>query len=236
MVIGLNTSTVLRQIDEESVSNVLGSVQTVLEYAGTAAFAISGAVLAGRKHMDLVGVAVLGVIVSIGGGTIRDLLLQNPVSWIQSPSFFVVGMLVALATIPLTKAGAVRKLNELNLVVLFDAAGMAIFVVTGTNVALDAGASPFAAALVGTISGVGGGIIRDTLANEIPSVLKDGQFYASAAFAGAILYVVLLELPISPLVTLWIPVIAIFSVRMLSVRYKWGVPKFKVSKADTGET
>jgi uncharacterized membrane protein YeiH len=223
-------------VDEESVKQILGVVQTALEYAGTVAFAISGALLAGRKHMDLVGVVALGVIVSIGGGTIRDLLLQRPVSWIESPAFVVVGFLAALATIPLTKAGAVRRLQQHDLVVTFDAAGMAIFVVTGTNVALEAGAAPLPSALVGVISGVGGGIIRDVLANEIPGVLTDGQFYATAALAGALLYVVLLELPISPLITLWVPVIVIFGVRMLSVRYGWGVPKFKVSADDANPT
>ncbi|MDX2378272.1 MAG: TRIC cation channel family protein [Acidimicrobiia bacterium] len=223
-------------LDEETVEQVLGWVQTVLEYAGTIAFAISGAVVAGRKHMDVVGVVALGVIVAIGGGTIRDLLLQQPVSWIESPAFVVVGALAALVTIPLTKTGTVAKLRQYNLVQTFDAAGMAIFVVTGTTVALAADASPFAAALVGVIAGVGGGIIRDVLAMQIPSVLADGQFYASAALAGSLLYILLLELPISPLVTVWIPVIAIFTIRMLAMRYGWGVPKFKVSADEAGET
>ena len=225
----------LQVVDEQSVESVLGVVQTILEYAGTVAFAISGAVLAGRKHMDYAGVVMLGVIVAVGGGTLRDLLVQQPVSWVGSPGFVVVAAITAILTIPLTRTGTVAKLAKYNLVTTFDAAGMAIFVVTGTNVALSTGAAPFPAALIGMIAGVGGGIIRDVLANEIPDVLSGGLFYATAALAGALLYIALLELPISPLVTLWIPVIAIFALRMLSVIYSWGLPTFKVSKKQAGE-
>lgn len=224
----------LQGIDGETITQVLGVVQTILEYAGTVAFAISGALLAGRKRMDLVGVVTLGVIVAVGGGTLRDLLLQEPVSWIESPAFVVVGAVTALLTVPATRAGAVRELNRYNLVSAFDAAGMAIFVVTGVNIALSADASPFAAALVGVVAGVGGGVIRDVLANEIPGSLSNGQFYVSAAFAGALLYIALLELPISPMITLWIPVLVIFAIRMLSLRYGWGVPKVKISSKEAG--
>jgi uncharacterized membrane protein YeiH len=217
----------------ETVEEALGVLQTILQYGGTVAFAISGALVALRHRMDVVGVVLLGVIVAVCGGTMRDLLVQDPIFWIQSPAFVVVGALTALATIPLANSGTIKALEQYNLISMTDAAGLALFVVTGTNVALSAGAHDLPAAMIGVISGVGGGIIRDTLANKIPDVLTNGQLYASAAFIGAILYVLLLELSVSPLIAVWIPIVVIFGLRVLSILYGWGVPKFRLkSKND----
>jgi uncharacterized membrane protein YeiH len=218
-------------VSDQSIKDALGVLQDVMEYAGTIAFAISGALVAGRKHMDVVGVVVLGSIVAVGGGTARDLLLGDvPVFWINNPTFVIVGAITALATIPLFKTGTLAVLQRFNLVQFSDAAGMALFVVTGTNVALAAGANNLAAVIVGVIAGVGGGIIRDLMANEIPDVLTNGQFYASAAFVGALLYVMLLELSVSPFVAVWVPIVIIFGLRVLSIIYGWGVPKFEIAK------
>jgi uncharacterized membrane protein YeiH len=216
---------------EQSVADALGVFQTIFEYAGTVAFAISGALVAGQKRMDVAGVVVLGAIVAVGGGTTRDLLLgQVPVFWVNDPTFVVVGVLAALATIPLAKTGTLRTMQKYNLVDVSDAAGLSLFVITGTNVALAAGAADLPAAIVGVISGVGGGIIRDVLANEVPGVLRSGHLYATAAFAGSVLYVLLLEAAVAPLVAVWAPILTIFGLRMLSLRYGWGVPKIDLSE------
>jgi uncharacterized membrane protein YeiH len=216
---------------EQTVKEALGILQNIMEYAGTIAFAISGALAAGRKKMDYVGVVILGSIVSVGGGTTRDLIIGDvPVFWINDPIFIIVGALTALATIPLAKTGTLDQLRRLRVIRLSDAAGMALFVVTGTNVALAAGAGALAAAIVGVISGVGGGIIRDLLANETPDVLVGGQFYASAAFVGALSYVLLLQLPISELLVFWIPVALIFGIRTASLYYGWGIPTFAIDQ------
>jgi uncharacterized membrane protein YeiH len=215
---------------DQTVTEALGTLQTILQYVGTVAFGISGALVAGQKRMDLAGVVVLGCIVAVGGGTTRDLLLGNvPVFWVNDATYVLVGAAAALVTVPLFRTGTVQTLQQHNLVDVFDAAGMALFVITGTNVALSAGASNFSAAIIGVISGVGGGMIRDVLAGQIPGVLKSGHLYATAAFAGALLYVLLLELSIAPIAALWVPAFAIFSIRMLSLRYGWGIPKFDVS-------
>jgi uncharacterized membrane protein YeiH len=217
----------------QTIQDALGILQPIMEYAGTIAFAISGALVAGRKHMDIVGVVVLGTIVAVGGGTTRDLLLgEVPVFWINNPTFVIVGALTALATIPLFKTGTLAVMQRYNLIQLSDAAGVALFVVTGTNVALAAGADNLAAAIVGVIAGVGGGILRDLMANEVPDILTNGQFYASAAFAGAILYVLLLQLPVSPLVVVWIPIAVIFGIRSLSIIFGWGVPVFEIGEGN----
>ncbi len=216
---------------EQTVSDALGAAQPIMEYVGTIAFGISGALVAGKKRMDIAGVLVLGVMVAVGGGTIRDLVLGDvPVFWVTDPTFIIVGALAALATIPLFKSGILDVWQEYDVVDISDALGLSLFVVTGTNVALAAGAADFPAALVGVISGVGGGIIRDILANKVPSVLTNGTLYATAAFAGALLYVLLLQLPVNPLVTFWIPVLVIFGLRMMSLRYGWGVPKVDLTQ------
>ena len=218
---------------EQSVKEALGILQNIMEYAGTIAFAISGALAAGRKKMDYVGVVILGSIVAVGGGTLRDLILGDvPVFWISDPIFIIVGALTALAAIPLAKTGTLDQLRRLRIIQLSDAAGMALFVVTGTNVALAAGAGALAAAIVGVIAGVGGGIIRDVLANDTPDVLVGGQFYASAAFFGALLYVLLLQLPISNLLVFWIPIVLIFGIRAASLRFGWGIPTFAIDEDD----
>ena len=215
---------VAQAASDDPLSAALGIVQPILEYAGTIAFAVSGALLAARKRMDLVGVLVLGCIVAVGGGTARDVLLQQPVFWVASPTFVVVAAVVAVATLPLHRRGIIQFSQRFNLMSISDAAGMALFVITGTNVALQADASPIAAVLVGVIAGVGGGMIRDVLAMEIPDVLRNGQFYASAAFIGAVLYVLLLELPVSALAVFWLPILVIFTIRIYSLRRGWGVP------------
>jgi uncharacterized membrane protein YeiH len=221
---------VAQATSDDPLSAALGIVQPILEYAGTIAFAVSGALLAARKRMDLVGVLVLGCIVAVGGGTARDLLLQQPVFWVASPTFVVVAAAAAVATLPLHRQGIIQWGQRYNLISVSDAAGMALFVITGTNVALQANASPIAAALVGVIAGVGGGIIRDVLAIEIPDVLRNGQFYASAAFIGAVLYVLLLELPVSPLALFWLPILVIFTIRIYSLRRGWGVPTVSLTE------
>lgn len=218
----------------DSLSSALTVVQLVLEYAGTIAFAISGAVAAGRKKMDLVGVVVLACMVAVGGGTVRDLLLgRTPVFWIENPTFLLVAALTALIVVPLTRVGALDLLHRYRLVQISDAAGMALFVVVGTNIAIAAGAAPVAATIVGVTAGVGGGIIRDMLANEIPEVLRGGQFYITAAFVGAIVYVVLLQFDLDQAVVFWVPIVIILAVRIASVLLGWGMPTFRYGAPPT---
>lgn len=161
---------------EQTVSEALGVVQTILDYAGTVAFALSGALVAARKRMDLVGLVVLASVVAVGGGTIRDLVLNLEVAWVADPSFILVAAVTALVAIPLFRTGGFEHLDKHDLVGLSDAAGMAVFVISGTSIALSAGASDLTAAIIGVITGVGGGMIRDVLAAQIPDVLKSGQY------------------------------------------------------------
>lgn len=203
--------------------------QTILTLAGTIAFAVSAALVAGHKRMNVVGVVVFAVLVATGGGTIRDMLLGDlPVYWVDNPNPLIVAAVAAALTIPLSNRGTISELQRHGLVQMFDAAGLALFVIAGTNIALDAGAGAVASVTIGVISGVGGGIIRDSLADKVPLVLASGHFYASVAVAGSALDIALLETSIRPMFASSIAVVFIFAVRMLSIHYGWGVPKFKV--------
>lgn len=224
---------VVAQSAAETTDEVLGVLQTGLEYAGTVAFAISGALLAGRKRMDVAGVVALGCIVGVGGGTIRDLLLgETPVFWVRSPAFVLVAAVTSLLTLPLHRYGAIQWGERFHVIRLTDAAGMALFVIIGASVAIEVGASPVSAAIVGVIGGIGGGIIRDLLANQIPDVLRNGEFYASAAFVGALLYVAMIELELDPTAVFWIPIVVIFGIRVVSVQRGWGVPTVALGADD----
>ena len=216
--------------NDQASTTAVGVLQAVMEYAGIIAFAISGALVAGRKRMDIAGVVMLGSIVAVGGGTIRDVLVGSlPVFWVENPMFVLVGALTALAIFPLARTGTLAVMQHFKLVQLSDAAGMALFVVTGVNVALDAGADSFAAIIVGVISGIGGGIIRDILANKIPMVFVRGHYRATGAFVGAALYVFLLGTSVSRVLAAALAVALIFGFRAFAIFYKWDVPTVKIT-------
>lgn len=220
---------------EFSVAGILMAVQTVLLYLGTVAFAISGALAAGRRHMDLGGVVVLGSIVAVGGGTLRDLLLNRTAFWVVDPNFLVAGALTAALMVPIIRFRPVSWRRTQGLVQVFDAIGLALFVVTGINIALKSGANLMAAAVIGIVSGIGGGVIRDVLADEIPSVLKGGRLYMTAALAGALAYLGLLWLGVSPLLTIGPPILIVLGVRFASLRYDLRLPTVGLSDAGSSD-
>jgi uncharacterized membrane protein YeiH len=219
----------------DSIEDAIGDVRTVLLYAGTIAFAISAALLAGRRRMGMFGVVVFGVIVANGGGTSRDVLLGDfPVFWVDDPSTLIVAALVAAATIPLFRFGVIGAMQRFDLVRLFDTAGLAVFTIIGTNAALDVGAGAVSAVVVGLISGVGGGLIRDTIAERVPEVLASGHSYASAAAAGAALDVALLETSMSPAIASSIAGVAIITLRLMSIHLDWRVSRFTIDQGEDG--
>jgi uncharacterized membrane protein YeiH len=206
--------------------DTLTTSSDVLEHAvvvvGTIAFAISGAVAAQRRRMDWFGAIVLAVIVAIGGGTLRDLLLDLPVNWIDDPWPLAVAAVTAALYILLVTwfeldPGSWKTLE------LADAAGLAAFTMLGTDIALAAGTSSAVAVILGVVTGVGGGIIRDVLAGDIPLVFS-GEIYALAAVAGSIAHVALVRSDLSPVVTWWLPVLLIFGLRLVAVRRRWSLP------------
>jgi uncharacterized membrane protein YeiH len=159
-----------------------------LDYAGVAVFAVSGALAAGRKSLDLLGVVVIAMVTAIGGGTLRDLLMdRHPVFWIAQPEFLVVIGAAALLTVPYTRfARPPDKFLQ-----VADALGLALFSISGARIAQDAGHPGLIVVVMGTITGVFGGVLRDVLVAEIPMILRRGNIYATAAIAGCSLYVLL---------------------------------------------
>lgn len=217
----------------ESIENALGVAQTVIEYSGTVAFAVSAALLAGRRRMNVVGVVVFAVIVAVGGGTIRDILVgELPVYWVTEPAPLAVAAAAAALTILSFRTAAFTLVQRFDLVHIFDAAGLALFTVLGTNIALDLGAGAVSAVVIGVISGVGGGIIRDTLAERIPVALSSGHLYASAAITGSVLNIALLETDLPDSIASVIAVAYIFVVRILSIHFDWGAPTFAVRRKE----
>ncbi|MFP5358139.1 MAG: trimeric intracellular cation channel family protein [Gammaproteobacteria bacterium] len=159
----------------------------LIEMAGVTVFAVSGALTAGRKSLDLLGVVVIALVTAIGGGTLRDLLLDRAIFWIVDPTYLSVITVAALATVV-----AVRFIPPPDkLLQLADAAGLALFAISGARIAENAGLPGIIVVTMATITCVFGGILRDVLCAEIPMILRKGNIYATAVIAGAAIYVVL---------------------------------------------
>ncbi|GAB3222560.1 TRIC cation channel family protein [Glycomyces halotolerans] len=199
------------------------SLTLVADLLGTAVFAASGASAAVAKRLDMFGVAVIGVLTALGGGALRDLLIGAvPPLLLTDWRYPTVAVLTAVAVFRYHPA--LSRLRTTMLVL--DAAGLALFTVIGTLKGLDFGLAVYAACIVGVLSGIGGGILRDVLTQQIPVVLR-ADFYALAAAIGSIIVAVgaRWESQIG-LATLAIPAaVAIFVVRLVAIRYRWQAPK-----------
>ncbi len=159
-----------------------------LELVGVAVFAVSGVLAAGRKSLDLLGGAVIAVVTAIGGGTLRDVLLdRHPIFWIADPAY----LWVILATTAVTLMYVRFWIASGRALLIADALGLAFFTIGGVEIAQQAGHSDPIALLMGTITGVAGGVLRDVLLGEIPLIFRPGRLYATAAIVGAALYVLL---------------------------------------------
>jgi uncharacterized membrane protein YeiH len=163
-------------------------VRHAIELLGIAAFAASGVLSAGRKGMDLIGVAAIAFVTALGGGTLRDLLLdRHPVAWIANRNYVYVCFIATVVTLAWVRI----RVPPHRALLIADALGLAFFVIAGTAIAQQAGEHGIIALAMGVITGVAGGVIRDVLSAEIPLVLRPGRLYATAAIAGASLYLVL---------------------------------------------
>lgn len=193
-----------------------------IDLAGVAVFAISGTLMAFKKHMDGFGVFVLAAVTAIGGGTLRDMILDLPVFWVKDPSFFYVILAAAIVTIIW-----LRKSQTFPLKYLFvaDAIGLAFFNIMGLQKALAYGASPFVAIALGTMTGVFGGLIRDVICREIPLVLK-GELYATTCVIGGVVYVLGVTLNINNDICMAAGLSTTLAVRLLAMKWHWHLPVF----------
>ena len=193
-----------------------------VDLAGVAVFAISGILMAYKKHMDGFGVVVLASVTAIGGGTLRDMILDLPVFWVQDPSFFYVITLAAFITIIWLRS---KDSFPLRYLLFADAIGLAFFNVMGLQKALTYGASPLIAIALGTMTGVFGGLIRDVICREIPLVLK-GELYATACILGGVSYVIGLQFGLNTVFCMIIGFTLTLTLRLAAMKWHWHLPVF----------
>lgn len=191
-----------------------------LNLIGTFAFGLSGGILAVRKQMDLFGVLVLSVATGLGGGIMRDVLLGHiPPATLTDWRYLAAAGLAGL----LVFVWFSRVVHHGRFLTTFDALGLSIFTVTGTTIALDAGLGPAPAALLGMLTGVGGGVLRDVLAAEIPLIFRS-EVYAVASLLGAVIIIVASEAGFSGIPVESLAALATFTLRMVSVQRGWKIP------------
>ncbi len=194
-----------------------------LDMAGVIVFALSGVILACRSRMDPFGMLVLGAVTGIGGGTLRDLVLGvRPVFWVTDPTY----LWVILATVGLSIVGFhyIHRLSRVFLPVA-DAFGLALFVVIGAHKALLLGTSGLVAVLMGMMTGVAGGMVRDVLARRVPMVLRE-EIYATAAIAGGIAYVGLDALGAPGSLAIALSLVTTLCLRLSAIYWGLALPTF----------
>jgi len=198
-------------------------IPELLDYAGVAVFAISGALAAARKKLDVLGVVIIATVTAIGGGTLRDVLLDRPVFWIVQPGYLYAIAAAALATIVWTRW---LKPPDRALAIA-DALGLAMFSISGAQIAENLEHRAVVVVLMGALTGVAGGVLRDVLTGEIPLILRKGQIYATAAIAGIVLYV-LLQGWLDRTVAALAGMACIAAIRLGAIAWNWTLPVFSV--------
>ncbi len=195
----------------------------LVDLAGVAVFAVSGALAALRARMDLLGVLVIAAVTAVGGGTTRDVLLdRHPVFWIDDPTYLAVILAAAVATLAWTRFR--RPPN--NALAIADALGLAFFVIAGAQLTARLDHAWGIVILMGTITGVAGGAIRDVLSAQVPMILRRGELYATAAISGAGCYLLLLSFGVEERVSAILGMITIVVLRVGAIQRGWRLPVF----------
>ena len=201
----------------------------ILEWIGVVSFAISGAMVAIRKHMDLFGVIFMGILTAVGGGVIRDLMIGlTPPSCFRDPLYIRTAFLTSLLFfLPFLRRPMLRHQVLFDRVMfLTDSLGLGLFVVGGVELALKTSPdfSPDLLLFIGMVSGTGGSVMRDVIAGDTPQIFVK-HVYAVAALAGAAAYLALRQLPIHPYAALMLSAALIFILRCLAAHYRWNLPR-----------
>ncbi|TNE63877.1 MAG: trimeric intracellular cation channel family protein [Alphaproteobacteria bacterium] len=197
----------------------------IFDHVGIFVFAISGAMAAVRKGMDMFGIIVLSLMPAVGGGTLRDLVLDQPVFWIEGTRTIHIALLGALVTFLFARYLESGKGWRMLFLTWADAVGLALFCVVGAEKAYSVTGSYLIAVMMGVVTGVAGGMLRDVLCIEIPLVMKKGEVYATAAFVGAGAFCVMQYFGVGGIATLWTAMTAAFVVRAGGILWGWTLPK-----------
>jgi uncharacterized membrane protein YeiH len=202
---------------------MITTIADILDWVGIVVFATTGALAASRKQMDVVGFALLASAAGIGGGTLRDMMLGlTPVFWVGKPAYLLACIGVACALF----FTAHIPQSRLRWLLWLDAAGLALFAVTGADRALGAGAGPTVAVAMGVVTATFGGIIRDVLAGEEPVILSR-EIYVSAALVGAFAFVALVRLDVPRDMAMLAGFGAGFALRAAALHLGWSLPRYR---------
>lgn len=195
---------------------------SIIEILGTLAFAISGIRLASAKRFDWFGAYVVGLITAIGGGTIRDLLLDTTAFWMLNSIYLTVTAVALLLVIIFGRY--LIRLN--NTFFIFDTIGLALFVVVGIQKTIAADFPFWIAIIMGTITGAAGGVLRDILINEVPLIFRK-EIYAMACVFGGIVYWICYRLDYAPYLTQVLAALTVIATRIVAVKYKLSLPRLR---------
>lgn len=201
------------------------TVQTIIEILGTLAFAISGIRHAAAKHYDWFGGFVCGFAVAIGGGTLRDIMLDLPPFWMTSPMYVTCTFVAQAFVIVFQKY--LKRLD--NAWFFFDTLGLASFTITGIQKTIDCGYPFWVAIAMGCITGSAGGVLRDVLLNKVPVIFRK-EIYAMASIIGGLLYWILTLLHVNVAITVGSTFALIVAIRIIAVKYHISLPVLKAEK------
>lgn len=198
-----------------------------LNWFGICVFAVSGALVASRKQMDIVGFALLGSVTGIGGGTVRDIVLgAQPVFWVKEPSYLVTCVVVASLTFFIAHIPQSRE----RLLLWFDAVGLALFSVTGAYSSLLLGASPVIAVALGVSTATFGGIMRDILGGDSPIILRQ-QIYITAALLGSTIFVGMIGAGLGRDLSAAVAFSCAFALRAAALHWNLSLPRYRRPEA-----
>jgi uncharacterized membrane protein YeiH len=218
-------------ISEQSSPEPERPIRHVIELLGAGVFAVSGVLTAGRKSLDWIGVAVIAIVTATGGGTLRDVLLnRHPIFWIADPTY----LLVILGATAFTLVYVHFHVPGRRGLLVADAFGLAFFTISGTQIAEQAGLSGLLAVLMGTITGVAGGMVRDVLCAEIPLILRRGQLYASSTIVGATLYLLLERAGAHRDAASLVGMATIVLVRFAAILWRLELPVLSLEETESG--
>lgn len=196
----------------------------LLDYGSALIFALTGALVASRKQLDPVGFVFMAVMTAVGGGTLRDLVLnRETVFWVDRPSLVLLATAAALVVF----WGAHLLENRQRWIRWLDAVALAIAVPAGVGVALAAGVSPVVVVIMGVFTGTFGGLMRDVVGNELPMIMKQGELYVTAAFAGAVVAALLVWLGLDRGLSVMICGAVTLVLRLGSIMFGWRLPVYR---------
>jgi uncharacterized membrane protein YeiH len=202
-----------------------------LDLIGVGVFAVSGALAAGRRGLDLIGVIVLGTVTAIGGGTIRDVLLdRHPIFWLADPAYLIVMVAAALITVAYVRWRPAPRVALL----VADGVGLALFSVAGAQIAESRALPALSCIVLGTVTGTAGGMVRDILSAEVPLVLRQGNLYATAAIAGTSTYFLLEHAGVERVPASYAGMIVCGALRSASIWWGLQLPVFTISDEHSG--